>query len=455
VTAPRRDAGSAPSRGPLVNREAEEAVLGACLLSRHAIGAALGVGLEAADFAVPSHGVIYGAITALYLDGQPVDSVIVGEALRQAGTLEEVGGPARLVELTGSAPSSTAASAEVYARAVAEVARERRLAGALLEAQDVLRQPGSPEAKRARVAALLGDLLAPPPSGGPETLGDWVTLVLDEAEQGPPRRIPTGLADLDELLGGGLRPGELTLVGGRPGMGKSAFGLNLALGAARAGSPVLFVSVEMTGREQARRAIAASPRSVRLEDLDHVHEAPRIAEAAWQAATSLLGLPFILTDRDRTAEQVVAHARRLKARPEGLDLVVVDYLGILETPQGERREREVAVLSRAMARLAKELDVAVVALSQLNRELERRADKRPILADLRDSGSLEQDADVVLFLYRDEEYDHESADAGTAEVILAKGRNIRTGTVRLAWQGERTRFASLARPLRAVPGGQR
>ena len=440
---------------PAHDLDAEEALLGACLLARPAIGAALGVGLEADDFYRPSHGLLFAAVRGLYLNGRPVDGITVAAALRETGTLEEAGGTARLAELAAGAPSLGAARAEAYARIVRGSANERRMAGALAEAAEVLRQPGSPEDKRGRIAELLGDVLVAPEAAGPTSLGDWARLALEEAEGGPPLRIPTGLVDLDRALGGGLVPGGLALLAARPSMGKTALALNIALGAARAGHPTLFESVEMPGREIVRRALACSPRGVPLADLEHVHEDGRVAEAAWRTQLELAALPVELVDVDRDVSEIVARARRLAARPEGLRLVVVDYLQLINTTAGERREREVAAISRSLKLLARELDVGVLAVAQLSREAERRADKRPMLADLRDSGQLEQDGDAIMFIYRDEVYDPESEDAGTAEVLVAKHRNGPTGRLRLGWQPEHTRFVGLAPDLHAIPGGAR
>jgi replicative DNA helicase len=455
MTEPRRvtTPGEPRQAPPAHDLDAEEALLGACLLARPAIGAALGVGLEPDDFYRPSHGLVFAALRRAYLDGKPVDGIVIAAALREAGTLEEAGGSARLAELAAGAPSLGAARAESYARIVRGSADERRMAGAVAEAAEVLRRPGSPEEKRAEIAGLLGDVLVAAETAGPSSIGDWSRLVLEEAEQGPPPRLTTGLVDLDRALGGGLVRGHLALLAARPSMGKTALALNVALGAARAGCPVLFETVEMPGREIVRRALACSPRGVRLAELERVHEDERVAEAAWRTQLDLAALPLELVEGDRSVPQIVARARRLAARPEGLALVVVDYLQLLDVPAGERREREVAGISRHLKLLARELDVVVLAVAQLNREVERRTDKRPMLADLKDSGQLEQDADVVMFIYRDEVYDPDSGDAGTAELGIAKHRNGPTGLVRLGWQPERTRFVGLAPDLHAIPGG--
>jgi replicative DNA helicase len=257
--------------------------------------------------------------------------------------------------------------------------------------------------------------------------------------------VPTGFVDLDKQLAG-LQPSNLVIVGARPGMGKTSFALGLAAHAAlEASEPVLLFSLEMSHRELTQRLLCSEARvdATRMRN-------GRLLEADWPKISHAVGrlaeAQIFIDDNPRlTVMEIRAKARRLKSR-EGLGMIVVDYLQLMTgRADSENRQVEVSEISRGLKILARELEVHVVALSQLSRTLESRADKRPILADLRESGSLEQDADVVIFLYRDELYNRESPDRGTAEVIVAKHRNGPTGVTQLAFLDHYTRFANMAR----------
>jgi replicative DNA helicase len=258
--------------------------------------------------------------------------------------------------------------------------------------------------------------------------------------------LPTGYLDLDELLSG-LQPSTLVVVGARPSVGKTAFALGMAAHAAvEEHKPVLFCSLEMGHLELTQRLLAAEARV----DSSKMRNG-RLTDADWTKISHALGrlseAPLFIDDNPNlTVMEIRANARRLKSRVGELGMVVIDYLQLMSgRGRAENRQVEVSEMSRGLKILARELETPVVALSQLSRALELRADKRPMLADLRESGSIEQDADVVLFLYRDEVYNPESPDVGTAEVILAKHRNGPTGNVRLAFLGHYTRFANMAR----------
>ncbi|HJL99733.1 MAG TPA: replicative DNA helicase, partial [Acidimicrobiales bacterium] len=258
--------------------------------------------------------------------------------------------------------------------------------------------------------------------------------------------LPTGYLDFDELLSG-LQPSNLVIVGARPSMGKTAFGLGMAANAAlEAQRPVLFFSLEMGHLELTQRMLCSDARvdSQRMRN-------GNLAEDDWPKITRAVGklgeAPIWIDDNPNlTVMEIRAKARRLKSRLGDLGLIVVDYLQLMSgRGTAENRQVEVSEMSRGLKILARELDTPIVALSQLSRALESRTDKRPMLADLRESGSIEQDADVVAFIYRDEVYNPESPDIGSAEVIVAKHRNGPTGTVRLAWLSNYTRFANMSR----------
>ena len=256
--------------------------------------------------------------------------------------------------------------------------------------------------------------------------------------------VPTGYQDLDEHLSG-LQPSNLVVVGGRPSMGKTAFALGLAANAAMSGTPVLFFSLEMSHLEVAQRVLCAEARvdATRMRN-------GRLLEADWPKISSAIGriggAPLHIDDNPNvTVMDIRAKARRMRAR-DGLGLVVVDYLQLMSgRTNAENRQVEISEISRGLKILARELAIPVVALSQLSRGLESRADKRPMLADLRESGAIEQDADVVMFIYRDEIYNPDSADRGAAEIHIAKHRNGPTGAVQLAFVTNYARFANMAR----------
>jgi replicative DNA helicase len=258
--------------------------------------------------------------------------------------------------------------------------------------------------------------------------------------------LATGYDDLDEVLSG-LQPSNLVVVGARPAMGKSAFALGMAAHAAlQARRPVLFFSLEMSHLDLTTRLIASEARvdSSRMRN-------GRLAEADWPKISHAIGrlaeAPLFIDDNPQlTIMEIRAKARRLKAKEGDLGLVVVDYLQLM-TGRGsaENRQVEISEISRGLKVLARELECPVVALSQLSRQLEQRADKRPMLSDLRESGAIEQDADVVMFLYRDSVYNPDSPDNGTAEILVSKHRSGPTAMIRLAWLDHLTRFANMAK----------
>ena len=258
--------------------------------------------------------------------------------------------------------------------------------------------------------------------------------------------LPTGYMDFDELLAG-LQPGTLNVIGARPAMGKTAFALGIASNAAlQSQRPVLFFSLEMGHLELTQRMLCADAKvdSTRLRT-------GNLSEDDWPKITRSVGrlaeAPIWIDDNPNlTVMEIRAKARRLKSRLGDLGLIVVDYMQLMSgRGNAESRQVEVSEMSRGLKILARELETPIIALSQLSRGLEGRTDKRPMLSDLRESGSIEQDADVVAFIYRDEVYNAESPDIGTAEIIIAKHRNGPTGTVRLAWLSNYTRFANMAR----------
>jgi replicative DNA helicase len=265
---------------------------------------------------------------------------------------------------------------------------------------------------------------------------------MERRVSGQDTALPTGFADLDAMLSGGLNPGNLVFVAARPSMGKTSFALQVAQNAARAGKTALFCSMEMSGIEVSYRQQAVLA-NVTLPSI----VAGNLTEGEYgqvgYAIQQIAAMPLYIDDQGGlTFADVAMKARQVKRRAGGLDLVVVDYLQLMHA-KGDNRNAEIEQISRALKGMAKDLEIPVVVLSQLNRQVENRPNKRPILADLRDSGAIEQDADVVLMLYRDDVYNENSLDANTAEVLIRKHRQGKTGNVQLAWRGETASFGDL------------
>jgi replicative DNA helicase len=439
-----------PGRVPPHNLEAEESLLGAMMLSRDAITAAVEAHLEVDDFYKPAHGLVFEAALGLHARGEPIDPVTMAEELRRSGHLDGLGGSQTLLRIQASTPAS--ANSAHYAAIVGELAMLRRLIGAAADIQemaftsdddvdDTLDRAESMifEVAEKRVA----DTLVQLHPALEETLVQLESLYdRDTSIIG----VPTGYHDLDEQLLG-LQPSTLSIVAARPGGGKTSFALGAALHCALdARKPVLFFSMEMGHLELTKRLLAAEAqidgRKLSTGRLSE-HEWPKLNQAVGRLAEA----PFFIDDNPHcTVMEMRAKARRTKAKYGDLGLIVVDYLQLMTTPgrHTESRQVEVSELSRGLKILARELDCPVMTLAQLNRQLEYRQDKRPMLADLRESGSIEQDADIVIFLYRDEFYNPESEQRGMAEVIVAKHRNGPTGTSRLAFLEQYTKFANLA-----------
>jgi replicative DNA helicase len=433
---------------PPHNLQAEESLLGAMLLSRDAVADAIQV-CNADDFYKPAYGHIYDAITSLYAQGEPVDPVTVADELSRADLLDLVGGPQVLVSLQAGTPAMD--NAAHYARIVEEHALLRRLIGAAGEIAEMgYSVPDDVENAIDWAEALMFDVAERRVKDTMAPIRDLLEASLDRLEHLFDRGeaitgVPTGYNDLDERLSG-LQPSSLVIVGARPGAGKTSFALGMVAHAAlEAQKPVLFFSLEMSHLEITQRLLCSEARveATRMRN-------GRLQESDWpkinHAIARLGEAPIFIDDNPHlTVMDIRAKARRLKAR-EGLSLVVIDYLQLMSgRHNAENRQVEVSEMSRGLKVLARELEVPVVALSQLSRGLETRADKRPVLADLRESGSLEQDADVVMFIYRDELYNPESPDRGTAEIIVSKHRNGPTGVTQLAFLEQFTRFANIAR----------
>ncbi len=448
------DAVRRPQTGriPPHNLEAEESLLGAMLLSRDAITAAVEARVDVSDFYKPSHGHIYDAIQSLYGQGEPADPVTVAEELRRADLLEFVGGRPALLQIQAATPAS--ANAGHYARIVNELALLRRLIAVAGDISEMgYDSPDDVVGTLDRAEALVFEVAERRVSETMVGIHDALQETLDnlEARYGDDSElvgVPTGFTDLDAKLHG-LQRENLVIIAARPGMGKTSLALGMARNVATStGRPVIFFSMEMGTLELTKRLLAMEARveatrlwTARLSDGDW----SRLGHAVGRLAEAKL---FIDDNPHCTVMEMRAKARRMRARYGDLALIVVDYIQLM-TPSSskrvENRQVEVSEISRGLKILARELECPVVALSQLNRQVEYRQDKRPMLADLRESGGLEQDADVVTFIYRDEVYNPASDDRGKAEIIVAKHRNGPTGTAELAFLPQRAEFENMAR----------
>jgi replicative DNA helicase len=435
-------------RTPPQDVAAEQCVLGGMLLSKDAIADVVET-LSAADFYRPAHATIYDAICDLFGRGEPADAVTVAALLTSRGELARVGGAPYLHTLISSVP--TAASAGYYARIVVERAILRRLvvAGTRIVQMGYGGQGDDVDDIVDRAQAEVYDVTDKRTSDDYQPLEHILPLTLDELEaisghDGTMTGVPTGFRDLDDLTNG-LHPGQLIIAAGRPGSGKSTWAADCARSASiKHGMTSCIFSLEMNRTEITMRLLSAEARiplqnmkKGTMSDDDWSRLARRMSEVA--------EAPLFIDDSPNlTMMEIRAKARRLKQRHD-LRLIIVDYLQLMSSPKRvESRQVEVSEMSRSLKLLAKELDVPVIALSQLNRQPEQRADKKPQLADLRESGSLEQDADMVILLHREDLYEKESPRAGEADLIVAKNRNGPTKTVTVAFQGHYSRFVDMS-----------
>jgi replicative DNA helicase len=434
---------------PPQNLEAEESVLGAMMLSPGAIGAVSEV-LSGSDFYRESHGKIYKAALGLYGRGEPVDAITLVDELERLGELEDVGGRARIHELAALVPA--AGNAAHYARIVREMATLR---GLIRAGNDIARLGIDREGDEAaelvdRAEQIVFDLAQQRVSSEWSHIEDLLKQSFERItmlyEAGTDvTGIPSGFRDLDHLTSG-FQPGNLIVVAARPSMGKSGLALCMASNlAVRHETPVGIFTLEMSKAEVTQR-LMCSEAKVESQRLRTGRLAPEDWSRLTAACDKLAKAPIYVEDTGSiTLMEIRSKARRLKSREPGLGLVIVDYLQLMTSGSSpENRVQEVSQISRSLKQLARELEVPVMAISQLSRAVEQRHDKRPILSDLRESGSIEQDADLVTFIYRDEYYNEETDQQGLAEVHLAKHRNGPTGTVKLSFLKRFAKFADLA-----------
>jgi len=434
---------------PPQNLEAERSVLGAVLLSDTALPALIiDERLQAEDFYREAHGVVFQAMLDLHARGEPVDELTLVEHLKQTGELDRAGGRATVDLLAGSVPA--VANHRQYAKIVRENAMLRRLLGATYDIQErVHRHEAAPRELVDLAERSILEVAHEDRRKDFRAIHDLLDAELDKLhELSREGKAITGTAsgfeDLDRVTGG-FQAGNLVILAARPSMGKSALMANFAENAALGdGKAVALFSLEMSESELAQRFIA-SQASIKGDDLrkGHVPESrwPKILAASERLASSPL---FVDDSSDLSVLDVRAKARRLaQQHADGLGLVLIDYLQLMRAGGGsDNRVEQIGQISRGLKTLARELEVPVIALSQLNRSVEQRTDKRPVLSDLRESGAIEQDADLVMFIYREEYYDRDSEREGIADLIVAKHRNGGLATVELTFQKEYPRFMS-------------
>jgi replicative DNA helicase len=444
-------------RMPPHSVEAEQSVLGGLLLENSAWDR-IGDLISEADFYRADHRLIYRHVSKLIEASKPADVLTVAESLERSAELANAGGLAYIATLAQNTPS--AANIRRYAEIVRERSVMRRLAEVGTQIADSAYNPlgrdasqllDQAESKVFEIAeqgsrGKQGFIAMPPLL---TQVVERIDMLYNRDNPNDVTGVPTGYSDLDEKTSG-LQPGDLIIVAGRPSMGKTALSLNIAEHVALdAGLPVAVFSMEMAATQLAMRLLGS------LGRLDqHRLRTGRLLDDDWQRLTQAVGrlndAPMQIDETPAlNALEVRARSRRLHRQYGKLGLIVIDYLQLMSaTGDGENRATEISEISRSLKALAKELSVPVIALSQLNRSLEQRPNKRPVMSDLRESGAIEQDADLILFIYRDEVYNPDSADKGIAEIIIGKQRNGPIGTVKLTFRGENTRFENYADPNR-------
>ena len=431
--------------------EAEQSVLGGLLLSADgwdSVAETVTVG----DFYRPDHRLIFRQIAALAEASEPVDVITVADKLEASGELASAGGLPYLAELAQNTPS--ASNIRAYAQVVNERASLRKLIEA---AQDIAESGFSPEGRTSdelideAERRIMQISEQGPKAGGPQEVNPLLQKALDRIEElfnsdGDITGLSTGFTDLDGMTSG-LQPSDLVIVAGRPSMGKTSFAMNLVENAVLGqDKPILVFSMEMPADSLIIRMLSSIGRidqtRIRNGKLEQ-EDWPKLSTAV----NKLKDVPLFIDDTAAlTPTELRSRARRVYRENGGLGMIMVDYMQLMQVAgSSEGRTAEISEISRSLKAIAKEFECPMVALSQLNRSLESRPNKRPVNSDLRESGAIEQDADVIMFIYRDEVYNEDSPDKGTAEIIIGKQRNGPIGTCRLAFMGQHTRFENLAR----------
>lgn len=423
---------------PPHNIEAEQSVLGALLLSSN-VWDKIADKVSETDFYRAEHQLIYRHIARHIEQGKSIDVIVIAESLQSTGKLDRVGGLQYLGELSTNTPS--VANIASYASIVRTKKLERDFMAALYDIQELSYSEFSISDKISKAVDLL-QAISDGGSNEPIRLSTSISNALEGIERrfasdGEHSGLKTGFNDFDRKLGG-LQPGDLIIIAGRPSQGKTAFAINIAENVVKAGGAGLVFSIEMSDEQLALRAISSAG-SIDMNIL----RTGKLQDNDWDKLThsiTLLNDANLFIDQSPmiTSAQMHAKARRMK-RQHGLDLIVIDYLQLM-SEGGDNRNAELASITRKLKLMAKDLGVPVVCLSQLSRKCEERTNKRPLMSDLRDSGAIEQDADVIVMLYRDEYYNPDTMNKGMAEAIICKNRMGEVGMVPLTFQGKYSRF---------------
>ncbi len=418
--------------------QAEQAVLGALLL-KNGVFDEIGDMLTGKDFYSAQHRVIFEAISGELRNGRDADIFTVTEQLQREGTLEHAGGIAYVGNLT---LVGSMANAKRYAEILIARRIEREMLEAAMKLGDLAHASEPLEQRLQQAQSILLEIGETSTNDDPEPIGAYLMEVVDDIEDrmkrdGDITGLSTGLADLDELTLG-LQPSDLIIIAGRPSMGKTALAVQIAEHASSEGNPTLVFSMEMSRKQLIERFISnrgrVNNKAIRKGKLED-----REWDGVSTAMRKLKDITLIVDERPAlTSTQIRSAAKRIK-RKHGLSLIVIDYLQLMKGSGGENRNQEISEISRDLKSLAKELNIPIICLSQLSRECEKRADKRPIMSDLRDSGSIEQDADIIAFVYREEVY-KKGSNPGVAELLIKKHRMGETGDVFLTYLGEYYRF---------------
>lgn len=429
--------------------EAEEAILGAILFNPTCLNKVVEV-LQPNTFYKPAHKNIYNAILKLYSDNNAIDIVTVSEMLREQDLLEKSGGRAYINDLALAV--TTSANIEYYAKIVKEKAIKRSLINAGQEISALAQENRTTEDALDHAEKLIFDIANQKTTSDLEPINELVIPTFDKIEYRYNNRdtltgVGTGFYDLDEITAG-LQKADLIILAARPSMGKTAFALNIAQHVGlHEKKPVAVFSLEMPKEQLVTRMMCAEA------EVDSSHlKTGNMTSSDWEKLTNIMSVfsdaPIYIDDTPGlTVMDIRAKCRRLAMQKKGLSLVVIDYLQLMEGGSTDDRFQQVSAISRGLKTLARELDVPIIALSQLSRAVESRTDKRPMLSDLRESGAIEQDADIVMFIYRDEYYNKDNSEnKGLAELIIAKHRNGSVGSVNLLFQSSITKFKNKAKP---------
>jgi len=434
-----------PLRSLPYNLEAEQSVIGSMLIDKTAISRVVEI-LKGDDFYRDSHKVIFNAIFDLYQKDTPIDMITLLEHLRSSEKLEASGGITYITEISNSIPST--ANLSSYIKIVDDKSILRKLIRASTDImENCYNKQDDVEAVMDLAEQKVFNIAERKNTSDFEPMNTVLERGFLEIERifnnkGETTGIPSGFPELDDKTAG-FQKGDMILIAARPSMGKTTFALNLAEYAAlREGKSVAIFSLEMS-KEQLAYKLLCSEANVDMSKLRHGNLEDKDWENIAKASGPLAAAKIFIDDTAGTSVMDMRSKCRKLKMEHGIDMIVIDYLQLMSGSNPESRQQEVSEISRSIKALAKEMQCPVIALSQLSRAPEQRADHRPMLSDLRESGSIEQDADIVMFLYRDEYYDKETEDKNVAECIIAKQRNGPVGTVRLAWIGQFSKFARL------------